>query len=298
MLIATVVVGLKGAVINIPATNISEGTLQLGYIWPILFITVACGAISGFHALVAGGTTSKQISREKPDAKAVGYGGMILESLLAVVVVITVGVGLSFAEFSALVYPVADGVKSNPILAFALGLGGLLKKAFGLPLTYGAVFGILLVEGFVVTTLDTAVRLNRYLLEELWNMLFKKVPKLLKTYAFNSFLCVGMMFLLAYYNAFKQLWQIFGSANQLLAALTMLAVSLWLMQKGKRHWFAMIPGIFMLVTTIASLLILLVKDYLPKHNYMLAAVDLVLLALAGGFVVLVINKLTRKVAAV
>ena len=293
MFIGTVIIGLKGGTINIPATNIAGGNMHLGYVWPILFITVACGAISGFHALVAGGTTSKQVAREKPDAKVVSYGGMVLESLLAIGVVISVGVGLSFAQFSDLVFPTAAGAKSNPILAFALGLGGLLNKSVNLPLTYGVVFGILLVEGFIVTTLDTAVRLNRYLFEELWSMLFKNVPKILKTYAFNSFLCVILMLLLAYYNAFKQLWQLFGSANQLLAALTMLAISLWLMQKGKKHLFTLIPGIFMLVTTIASLFVVLFKDYIPKQNYILAAGDILLLALAGGVVVLAVQKFRK-----
>ncbi len=286
----TVIMGLKGGLMQAPALNIAAGNLQLGYVWPILFITVACGAISGFHALVAGGTTSKQVSQERPDAKVVGYGGMVLESLLAVGVVIAVGVGLSYEQLTSLVFPTAAGVKSNPILAFSLGLGGLMNKSLGMPLTYGVVFGILLVEGFVVTTLDTAVRLNRYLFEELWSMLFKNVPRFLKSYLFNSLLCVGLMFILAYYNAFKQLWQLFGSANQLLAALTMFAVSLWLMQRGKKFLFALLPGIFMLITTIASLVIILVNDYIPKQNYMLAAGDILLLALAVGVVVLAIKK--------
>ena len=290
MLVCTVIVGLKGVTMNVPAANIEGGTRLLGYIWPILFITVACGAISGFHALVAGGTTSKQVASERPDAKIVSYGGMWLESLLAVCVVIAVGVGLSFEQFTQIVFPTAAGVKSNPILAFALGLGGLLNKAVGIPLTYGVVFGILLVEGFVVTTLDTAVRLNRYLLEELWSMLFKTVPNVLKTYAFNSCLCVALMFLLAYYNVFAQLWMLFGSANQLLAALTMLAVSLWLMQRSKSYLFSLLPGIFMLVTTIASLLVVLFNTYLPKQNYILAAGDIVLLGLAVGVIVVFANK--------
>lgn len=294
MIIGTIIVGLKGVAINIPANNITGGNMQLGYVWPILFITVACGAISGFHALVAGGTTSKQVSREKPDAKVVSYGGMWLETLLAVCVIIAVGVGLSFDQFTQLVFPTVAGVKSNPILAFALGLGGLLNKAVNLPLTYGVVFGILLVEGFVVTTLDTAVRLNRYLLEELWSMLFRPVPKILKTYAFNSFLCVILMFLLAYYNVFAQLWMLFGSANQLLAALTMLAVSLWLMQRNKSYLFALLPGLFMLVTTIASLLVVLFNTYLPKQSYILAAGDIVLLGLAAGVLVLFIKKFRER----
>jgi carbon starvation protein len=194
---------------------------------------------------------------------------MVLEALLALGVVIAVGYGLQFDKLESIVFPTDPAVKSNPILAFALGMGGLLNSSFGLPIIYGAVFGILMVEGFVVTTLDTAVRLNRYLLEELWRMLFKNVPKLLGTYIFNSFLCVALMFILAYFNAFKQLWALFGSANQLLAALTLITVSMWLLKRA-RSTFSPYSGIFMFVTTIASLVVILAKDYIPKRNYMLA----------------------------
>ncbi len=193
----------------------------------------------------------------------------MLEALLALGVVIAVGYGLQFDKLESIVFPTDPAVKSNPILAFALGMGGLLNSSFGLPIIYGAVFGILMVEGFVVTTLDTAVRLNRYLLEELWRMLFKNVPKLLGTYIFNSFLCVALMFILAYFNAFKQLWALFGSANQLLAALTLITVSMWLLKRA-RSTFSPYSGIFMFVTTIASLVVILAKDYIPKRNYMLA----------------------------
>lgn len=290
MIGGTIILGAGGATINAPLSNIASGNIHLGYVWPILFITIACGAISGFHALVAGGTTAKQISKESPDAKVVGYGGMALEALLALGVVIAVGYGLQFDRLESIVFPADPAVKSNPILAFALGMGGLLDSAFGMPIIYGSVFGILMVEGFVVTTLDTAVRLNRYLLEELWRMLFKNVPKLLGTYIFNSFLCVALMFALAYFNAFKQLWALFGSANQLLSALTLVTISMWLLKRGKKHLFALIPGIFMFVTTVASLVVILVKDYIPKRNYMLAAGDALLIFLSLGVAVLVVKS--------
>jgi len=287
ILAATVVLGVQGVTIQAPAFNLDDALPKLGYVWPILFITVACGACSGFHALVAGGTSSKQLAQEKPDAKVVAVGGMMLEGIFAVGVVLAVGSALSFPEFVKIVFPSDPGVKANPILAFALGIGGMFHAAFGIPRVYGTVFGILMVEGFVVTTLDTAVRLNRYLFEELWRMLFAKPPRILTSYVFNSVLCVVLMFVLAWFNAFKQLWALFGSANQLLAALTLLTVSAWLLDKGKRSLFALVPGTFMLVTTLASLVLLLVKDYLPKRHLMLAAGDVLLLALALQVVVLV-----------
>jgi carbon starvation protein len=168
LFIAAMVAGFKGVTFSAPALNVAAGTAKLGPIWPFLFITVACGAISGFHCLVAGGTTSKQVSKES-DIKKVAYGGMLLEGLLAIGVLVAVGCGLMFQDYMNIVFPTGPGARSNPILAFAAGAGGLLDKGLGISPVYGTVFGILLVEGFVVTTLDTAVRLNRYLFEELWH---------------------------------------------------------------------------------------------------------------------------------
>ncbi len=295
LILGIVVLGVQGTEMSAPALNIKEGSAKLGSMWPILFITVACGAISGFHALVAGGTSSKQIMKELPDAKTVGYGGMILEAVLALGVIIALSTGIEFQKAICIVFPCETGAKANPILAFALGMGGLLNKSLGLPLIYGAIFGILMVEGFVVTTLDTAVRLNRYLFEELWRILFKgKVPKLLNTYIVNSFICVVLMFTLAYFNVFVQLWKLFGTANQLLASLTLLTISLWLLKKGKKYLFVFIPGIFMFITTLASLLIILFKQYIPNKNYMLSAGDIVLVSLSLGLVVLIIKNFIKR----
>jgi len=128
--------GFLGVKLQAPAFNIANGTNILGPIWPFLFITVACGAISGFHTLVVGGTISKQISRES-DAKRVGYGGMILESLLAVLVILTVAGGLDFATYNNIINPAAKGAIGNPILAFSLAMGTLLNKSLGIPVAGG-----------------------------------------------------------------------------------------------------------------------------------------------------------------
>ena len=267
----------------------AEGGAKLGPIWPFLFITVACGAISGFHCLVAGGTSSKQVSKES-DIKKIAYGGMLLEGMLAIGVLVAVGCGIAFSDYTNIVFPTIAGVRSNPILAFAAGAGGLLNMGLAIPPVYGTIFGILLVEGFVVTTLDTAVRLNRYLFEELWQVIFKNVPKIMKTYIFNSFLCVVLMFILAYNNAFLVIWPIFGSANQLLASLALIAVSVWLVKRGKNVWFTVIPAIFMMVTTLYSLVILLLEKYIPKQNIMLSVVDVLLIILSIGVIGLAFNK--------
>ncbi len=283
LFIAGIVAGFNGVTFTAPSLNVAAGNAKLGPIWPFLFITVACGAISGFHCLVAGGTTSKQISKET-DVKRIAYGGMLLEGMLAIGVMIAVGCGIAFQDFSNIVFPTAAGARSNPILAFAAGAGGLFEKGLGMSPVYGTIFGILMVEGFVVTTLDTAVRLNRYLFEELWQVIFKDVPKIMKTYIFNSLLSVVLMYLLAYNNAFLALWPAFGSSNQLLASLALIAVSVWLVKRGKNALFTVIPAIFMMVTTLYSLFVLLVDKYLPKQNYTLAVFSVLLIILSVGVI--------------
>lgn len=285
LLIGVVGGGLSGVELQAPATNLAEGMKKAGMIWPFLFITIACGAISGFHSLVAGGTVAKQVQKES-DAKIIGYGGMLLEGLLAVVVIAAVAGGLDFETYKNIVYPVDPNVKSNPILAFSLGMGGLLHQSLGLPLYLGTIFGILMVEGFVITTLDTAVRLNRYLFEELWNTLFKQPPAWIKSYYFNAGLSVAIMFYLAYTNKFLAIWPIFGSANQLLAAISLLAVSAWLYKKGKPIGFTLLPAIFMFITTIYALWNLLTTKYLAKGISALAITDIILLIFSIGVAVL------------
>lgn len=290
LIAATLAGGVKGITLSAPAFDLASGSEALGSLWPFLFITIACGAISGFHALVASGTTSKQIARES-HARKIGYGGMLLEGVFAVCVITAVASGVSSETFRATVFPPEGG--SNPILGFAMGMGGLLHRSLGVNQAYGTIFGILLVEGFVVTTLDTAVRLNRYLFEGLWKSMFKVTPRVLRNYFFNSFLCVILMYILAKTNAFLSIWPIFGTANQLLAALTLVCVTVWLMTKGKTFWFALVPAVFMMATTAASLLKLLFGKYLPQRNFTLAVADLLLLALAAAFVVLSYSILRR-----
>ncbi|MCX7918499.1 MAG: carbon starvation protein A [bacterium] len=280
-----------GLQFNFPMFNIAEGIQNLGWIWPMLFITVACGAISGFHALVAGGTTCKQVSNETA-AKRVGFAGMLLESVLAICAFTAVAAGLSFIDFKQFVFPGVAG-KDNPILAFAVGMGTLLHDGLGIHTAYGTIFGILMLEGFIITTLDTAVRLNRYLFEELWGLLFHRPVPLLRSYWFNAGLSVILMFFLCYTNQFKVLWPIFGTANQLLAALTLIAVSSWLLLNGKKIWVTILPACFMMATTTISLIILLTKKYIPTQNYILISADILLLALSFGVVALALRKIRK-----
>ena len=154
---------------GIPFNNWAEGSRTLGPGWPVLFVVIACGAVSGFHGLCAGGTTCKQLSNE-PAARRVGYYGMLLESFLAVCVVCCLIVGLSLVDYRGYCYP-TEGSK-NAVLAFAMAVGHTAHVGLGLPIAGGALGAMLLLEGFLVTTLDTAIRLTRYMIEEGWATFF------------------------------------------------------------------------------------------------------------------------------
>jgi len=290
--------GVQGVEISAPATNVVEGTAKLGLIWPMLFITIACGAISGFHCMVASGTSAKQVASEK-DIKRIGYDAMLLESLLALCVLVTIGSMLGFDDYRSILYPSDPGLKSNPILPFSLAVGHLLDTGLGIPTAYGTIAGILLVEGFVITTLDAAVRLNRYLFEELWEILLGKgrVPALMRHPWFNSALSVLLMLGLAWTNAFAAIWPIFGAANQLLAALSLIAASAWLVTKGGKRFpvYTFVPAAAMLITTVTSLAFLLPR-YLEKKQWSLVVANVALIVLSLGVVVLALF-LRRKPAA-
>ncbi|MFH2035632.1 MAG: carbon starvation CstA family protein [Candidatus Zixiibacteriota bacterium] len=288
MFISVLIGGISGQTIAMPLFSLAEGNSHMGPVWPMLFIIIACGAISGFHSLVAGGTTSKQISGER-EARTIGYGGMILESMLAVLVVITLASSLQISDYLKIAWPIVGS--GNPILAFSLSIGNLINSAFGIPAALGSIIGILMVEGFVVTTLDSAVRLNRYIFEELWQNLFNNVPHILKKSWFNSGLAVVLMFLLAVTNGYKLIWPVFGASNQLLAALALIAVTVWLKLKGKESWFSLIPAIAMIITTITALLYFLIAQYIPSGNIILIVTDIILLALSTGVISLSIKSI-------
>ena len=291
MIAGVLVAGMQGLQVSAPVTNFAQGAEKLGPVWPFLFITIACGAISGFHALVSGGTSSKQLARES-QARAVGYGGMLLEGLLAVLVLVAIGSSLSFGEYINITWPEVGG--GNPILAFALSMGNLLNTSLGIPVAMGTVFGILTVEGFLITTLDSAVRLNRYLFEELWKTIIADPPKVMLKFWFNSGLSVALMLALAMSNGYKLIWPLFGSTNQLLAALTLIAATVWLHRAGKQSWFTLIPAAVMICTTIGSLSYYLVVKYIPTGNIPLAATDGMLLLLAFGVLGLSVREFARS----
>ena len=286
MILGIVLMGIQGVSLQAPATYINAQSVHaLGTVWPFLFVTIACGAVSGAHSLIASGTTSKQIDNER-HALPIGYGGMLMESVLAICVVLSIAGGLGFHRYLSIAWPQVVGAHTtaNPPLAFALGVGFTISKGFGIPVVFGTIFGILILEGFLITTIDTVIRLSRYLLEEFWQVLYEQVPALFKARMVNSVIPVALTAWLAYGHGYKAIWPIFGSANQLLAALTLVVATVWLARKAIKIWFVAIPAAFMAATTIGALISLLVRN-LHQHEWPLVLTSFLLLGLAIGFVI-------------
>lgn len=255
LLYMTIFIGLVGALLGgfkivYPAVNISGmHSLANGkMLVPFLFITIACGACSGFHALVSSGTTSKQLDKES-DALPIGYGSLLLEGLVAILALATV-----------MMIPVGDpNLKSDPNLIYANGLSkylGLLGIGFNIAFP----FALLAFSTFVYDTLDVSTRLARYILQELtgWKSFAGGCAATLIS------LCLPLTFiLLSEEKAYLIAWPIFGTSNQMLASLTLLALSQWLAKSGKRVFYVVIPMIFMMTMTVIAL-VLQIKPFLTN----------------------------------
>ena len=213
---------------------------------PVLFITIACGACSGFHSIVASGTTSKQLDKET-DARPVAYGGMLLESFLAC---------LSLATVMILAKPTG-----RPDLTYADGIAVFMNQAtFGfISVDIARQFGLLCFATFVFDTLDACTRLARYVLMELtgWTSKAGMIGATLLTLALPAVVVSLPPALVAGQEIplWRAFWNLFGSSNQLLAALALLGVTVWLHQKGKSVWYTLGPTIFMLIVTMWSLML-------------------------------------------
>ncbi|MDP2923688.1 MAG: carbon starvation protein A [Candidatus Omnitrophota bacterium] len=229
-----------------------EGTL-----FPLMFITVACGAISGFHSLVSSGTTSKQLASEK-DMQKIGYGAMIVEAVVAVLALLCVAFGLK---------SIPQG--KTPVEIFALGFSNVV---FFLG-DYAKPFAFLLLNTFILTTLDTATRITRYLTQELFRINNKYLATLIVVSA-SGYLCLT--------GTWQAIWPVFGASNQLVAALALLVVSSYLIHKKKSCKITFIPALAMFFVT-GYALSLQVLEFFRKKNYFLSGVSFVLIVL-GIFV--------------
>ncbi len=226
------------------------------YLFPILFTTVACGAISGFHSLVSSGTTSKQLDKEK-DAKPIAYGGMLLECVLAVL------------TLCAIAYAKKTGHDAGATDIFAGGISAMVATIPGFAGMENILYTLLILtySAFCLTSLDTATRLARFMFQEFWLEPGESVKdiksgwkKVMVNPYFATIITVVLGILLGM-TGYAKIWGLFGSANQLLAALGLLAVATWLGNIGKNNKMFLIPMAFMMVVTICSLA-LIVKNQL------------------------------------
>lgn len=245
-----------GAQMDIPAFAGFKDTLaptgaSLGYMFPALFVTIACGAISGFHSLVGSGTTSKQLNNEK-DAQPIAYGGMLIECALAIISLCAVG--YIWENY-------ASGETVTPTVVFATGISRMLGSVPGLAGTEKVAYTLLVlaVSVFCLTSLDTATRLARYMFQEFWlepGETHQDVTGYKKTLTnpFVATLITVVMGIGLGLTGYENIWPLFGAANQLLAALGLLAVATWLGKAGRNNGMFLFPMAFMLAVTIVSLL--------------------------------------------
>jgi carbon starvation protein len=267
LLYGMILAGLAGAFVANPSIEASAAIAwsvpKLGTLFPVLFVTVACGAISGFHSLVASGTTSKQLNRES-DAKTVGFGGMLIESFLAVLALTTVMV------LPGDVYTAALGTE-GPVTLFSKGLGRFMA-AVGFPEHHAVAFVALAVSAFAITSLDTCTRLARYVLHEYFEGAPGKTATHLAENRYSATVIpVLLSLVLLLTGGFTELWPIFGSANQLLGAVSLLAVTVWLSKTGNFPLFTFLPTVFMFAVTLLSLGIFAWNN-IGNNQYLLAGV--------------------------
>jgi carbon starvation protein len=260
-------------------------------LWPMLFITVACGAVSGFHSVVSSGTTAKQLRRES-DGRIVAFGGMLTEGFLAIIVILLISSVLFWKEApnsEGIAYIFGDLMNKQGVnITFGTALGKAMVS-IGIPIQYGIAFGVLMLNAFILTTLDTCSRLSRYVLSE---TIGQKINLLN-----NKYLATGIGLVLAYLlvmgNSWRLLWPVFGAANQLIAALSLLVISAYIFGFKKNLRYTLIPAIFMLVTTEGALFYQLMWQYIPEGNIVLSIIAVVLMGL-GFIIAFEVYKRLRK----
>ncbi|ELA09146.1 carbon starvation protein CstA [Moraxella macacae 0408225] len=252
--------------------NLPSGTPP---IMPLLFVTIACGAISGFHGLVATGTTSKQIDKEE-DVRFVGYFGALGEGLLALGAILAATAGFaSFADWQAVYQKFGDG----SIGAFIDGGATILNHGVGIDMVLSQTMLTVMAALFAGTTMDTGVRLQRYIFQE-----FGEIYRLpaLQNGAVATLLAVGTCLLLAFGaggidgSGGMLIWPLFGTTNQLMAALTLMIITVVLLRHGKNVWYTLAPLSFLLIMSVLALLMQL-KTFYVDGNWLLVFLDIVIL---------------------
>ncbi len=310
--IALVVTGIAVAHPRITAPAINDAAFSQGSdvpgLMPVLFITIACGAISGFHSLASSGTTVKQVDREK-DTLFIGYGGMLWESFLAVLVIMAVAGGLGLGlERDGKLYTGIEAFRQQysswaafsgidaKLEAFIIGASNLFKS-FGIPPVLGQSMIAVFIVSFANTTLDSAARIQRLSLQEIFKDSSGRVRKPVDNrYVATAFVVAAAM-LLAFIRPGATgalvLWPLFGSLNQLLAALALGIVTVYLYQKQKNILITLIPMIFVLLVTVWAMVDNLVYFY-RGGDMLLVILSLIILALTTWLLLGGIATLTRQ----
>jgi carbon starvation protein len=236
--------GIIGILVGLPpvqAPAFTQFTIGIGPLWPILFVTIACGAISGWHSMVTTSGTCRQLEYET-DAKPVLAGSMFVEMLLGVVALMTAAAAISFTQYKEL-------LKASPGAVFATGLGNLLN-IIGLPLEYGKTMATVIIIVLALTVMQLVLRFMKVATIELVG---DRAP-ILRNGPVATFIAAVLTLLLIQTGWWQYLWILFGGANQLLSSLALLVASAWLLSQGKKATFTLIPMWFMFITTIAALL--------------------------------------------
>ncbi len=246
------------------------GTMT-GALFPFLFVTIACGACSGFHGLVCSGTTSKQVARES-HCQAVGYGAMLAEGFVALIALVTIMIVAS-----------EDITGLRPGTIYGNGIGRFMTLIVGQDnLQFAITFGAMAFSTFVFDTLDVSARLGRYIVQELFNWRTRASAAL---GTFLTLLLPGCFLWVSNEGAYLKFWTLFGASNQLLAALTLLAITFWLYQARRRIWFTLFPMLFVLTITLWSLSKLTIANFRAANGIDvalmngIAAAALILLAI-------------------
>lgn len=250
MLLGMIIGAVAGVIAEHPTMKLnafSGFNVDGSYLFPTLFVTIACGAVSGFHSLVSSGTSSKTISNEK-DMPMVGYGAMVVESLLGVVALVVVGA------------VAVNGTKpeGTPFSIFSTGVAGFFEK-FGIPVQVATVFMTMCVSALALTSLDSVARIGRMSFQELFygdTTDTSKMPgwqKVLTNKYFATIITLFFGYLLTL-GGYNNIWPLFGSANQLLAALVLIALAVFLKTTGRTGWTLYIPMFVMLAVTFTALI--------------------------------------------
>ncbi|WP_051478891.1 carbon starvation protein A [Arthrobacter sp. H5] len=269
-----------------PAFNdVPEGSPS---IFPFLFITIACGAISGFHSLVASGTTAKQLNKDT-DARHVGYGAALGEGSLAVgaVLAVTAGAAATRADWDVL-YPDFATASGGATNNFVQGIAAFANN-LGIPLELGVVFAAVVVIAFAATTMDTGVRLQRYVVQEIAEL--AGWTKIARNITLATSIAVAVPLAMALLPGggeqgytFGVLWQLFGTTNQLTAGLALAVIAVWVTRSGRRAWPVIIPLVFLLFMTSWALIANLI-NFVQAGEWVLAPLDLIIFVLAMWLIV-------------